>query len=308
MFTIIRAISGALLIQFATTAYLREAGRIVGFSSIAYNSVFSPRRHEVAIVVGMLTSVAIVSAILPHCIPPVPSSSISKTLVSGFLVGIGTYWGSGCTSSHMLCGLSRLKIRSFIATLIFSGSAIFVVNYFDMAPSCGDVSCSSFSTGEDEKDIGKIGVIVAAGFFISKARINLLFTGFKTGLLFGLGLLISSMANPSKPLGVLALLHPQKFDPSLSIIMLFAVLPNIIEWQLILRSEPRPKFEEKYDLPSNNSINFKFLLGCTIFGIGWGLQGVCPGTGILNSILSLEGASWMVAFLAGRSLVMIFEK
>lgn len=303
MFTLFQAGSGALLIQFATTAYLSEAGKTVGFSSIAYNAVMNPKPYEVTIVAGMLASVAFISIVLPEYIPPAPPSSLARSVISGLLVGIGTYWGSGCTSGHMLCGLSRLRLRSLVATIVFSASAMFMVNYFDLAPSCGDVPCSSFPSVEDENDRWKVGAIVAVGLFVSKARINALFTGFKVGLLFGLGLLISGMANPSKPLGFLALFDPEKFDPSLSMIILFAVLPNIIEWQLILRSEPKPKFEDEYDLPSSNSISPKFLLGCAIFGIGWGLQGVCPGPGILNSVLSWKGASWMAAFYEGRSLV-----
>jgi hypothetical protein len=100
------------------------------------------------------------------------------------------------------------------------------------------------------------------------------------GFIFGLGLLISGMADPAKVLNFLDLAGT--FDPSLIFVMLGAVVVTFAGYRLVLR-RPRPLLAERFFLPTLKEIDARVILGPAIFGIGWGLSGFCPGPAITRS-------------------------
>jgi uncharacterized protein len=117
---------------------------------------------------------------------------------------------------------------------------------------------------------------------------------FLVGLIFGLGLLISGMANPAKVQNFLDLAG--SFDPSLIFVMASALLVTFIGYRLVLARE-RPVLAERFYLPSGNIIDGRF------FGIGWGLSGFCPGPAIVSLPLLAKGTLIFVpAMLAGIGL------
>jgi uncharacterized protein len=120
---------------------------------------------------------------------------------------------------------------------------------------------------------------------------------FLAGLIFGLGLLISGMANPAKVQNFLDLAGT--FDPSLIFVMAGAVVVTLIGYRLVLRGE-RPILAERFHLPAASIIDGQLILGAVLFGIGWGLSGFCPGPAIVSLPLLAKGTLIFVpAMLAG---------
>jgi len=117
------------------------------------------------------------------------------------------------------------------------------------------------------------------------------------GLIFGLGLLISGMANPAKVQNFLDLAGT--FDPSLIFVMAGAVMVTFASYRLVLR-RPRPVLAERFYLPTAKDIDARLIGGAALFGIGWGLSGFCPGPAIVSLPLLATGTLVFVpAMLAG---------
>jgi uncharacterized membrane protein YedE/YeeE len=106
------------------------------------------------------------------------------------------------------------------------------------------------------------------------------------GLIFGLGLLISGMANPAKVQNFLDLAG--SFDPSLIFVMGGAVVVTFLGYRLAFR-RPRPVLAERFSLPTANEVEARMVLGSALFGIGWGLSGFCPGPAITSLPLLAKG-------------------
>jgi uncharacterized protein len=126
------------------------------------------------------------------------------------------------------------------------------------------------------------------------------------GLIFGLGLLISGMANPAK---VQNFLDPAgTFDPSLIFVMLGAIVVTFAGYRLVLR-RPRPILAERFFLPTLKEIDAKMIVGPAIFGVGWGLSGFCPGPAITSLPLLAKGTLVFVpAMLAGIGLARLLVR
>jgi len=121
--------------------------------------------------------------------------------------------------------------------------------------------------------------------------------GFLAGLLFGLGLLISGMANPAKVQNFLDLAG--SFDPSLLFVMLGAVATTFLGYRFILRW-PRPMLSARFFVPSTRNVDLHLILGAALFGIGWGLSGFCPGPAITSvPLLAIGTLVFVPAMLVG---------
>lgn len=94
------------------------------------------------------------------------------------------------------------------------------------------------------------------------------------GLLFGLGLIISGMVNPAKVLGFLDIFGA--WDPSLAFVMGGAVVITFIGYRWIGQAG-KPWFDVKFRFPTATDIDAQLVAGAVLFGIGWGLVGLCPG-------------------------------
>ena len=98
-----------------------------------------------------------------------------------------------------------------------------------------------------------------------------------SGLIFGFGLVVSSMINPAKIVGFLDITG--NWDPSLAFVMGGAVFVTALTFRLILK-RPKPIFTNIFELPSKVSLDGKLITGAAIFGIGWAMSGLCPGPAI----------------------------
>ena len=99
------------------------------------------------------------------------------------------------------------------------------------------------------------------------------------GLVFGLGLAIAEMINPAKILAFLDIAG--NWDPSLALVMAAAAGIAYLGTRLTL-AEGKPLYADDFVLPENTKIDARLLIGAAIFGIGWGIGGLCPGPGIAS--------------------------
>ena len=128
-FTPIEAFLGGLIIGVSVVLFYIANGRIAGISGIVNNSIFSNvnRFDNILFVIGLVIGPMLYKIIINPEINFNISNSIPLLIAAGFLVGVGTKIGSGCTSGHGICGISRFSKRSIVATLIFMISAILTV-------------------------------------------------------------------------------------------------------------------------------------------------------------------------------------
>jgi len=98
-----------------------------------------------------------------------------------------------------------------------------------------------------------------------------------SGIIFGLGLTISGMLNPQKVLGFLNIFDA--WDPSLIFVMIGAIL-IFSPLHFIFKRKSRPFFAQSFIISSKKDIDKSLILGAILFGIGWGLVGLCPGPAI----------------------------
>jgi uncharacterized membrane protein YedE/YeeE len=222
----------------------------------------------------------------------------------------------------MLCGISRFSPRSFLATGIFFTAAI--ITFHSMNPSLSTSICPSDapcyhpapSLLLKSKSLFLLLCLSALSLetipcvlsvYASKKAASKI-TYLLTGYIFGLGLLVSGMATPAKVQAFFAFsLFPfdiTRWDPSLTLVVLFGILPNMaqIQWRRFAKA---PKLADVFSLPTKtmSDVDAKFVLGAVAFGVAWGATGVCPGPAILRAVgQPLWGLLWLPGFWIGGLL------
>jgi uncharacterized protein len=121
------------------------------------------------------------------------------------------------------------------------------------------------------------------------------------GLLLGVGLVVAGMTNPAKVIGFLDVTG--RWDPSLALVMVGAIGVHFVLLRLILR-RPRPLFASTFQKPERTAVDAPLILGAALFGVGWGLGGVCPGPGIVDSA---AGSGYALVFTVGMALGALAE-
>jgi uncharacterized membrane protein YedE/YeeE len=129
---------------------------------------------------------------------------------------------------------------------------------------------------------------------------------FAIGLIFGIGLLISGMNQPEKVLGFLDLFG--RWDPSLLFVMAGAVTIGAFGFALADR-RGTALFSDRISRAASSEIDARLVTGATIFGVGWGLSGVCPGPAIVNlGFASGPAIIFAAAMIAGMAAYEIVER
>ena len=227
----------------------------------------------------------------------------------------------------MLCGLPRLSGRSTVATATFFTVAL--ITHHVLHPSLytnecpGDVPCytpvlPSPTTAVKLTLLASSAILAArtVPHFITEA-VSLhadnvktssesqdaarTATDFFSGFLFALGLHISGMAHPAKVTSFLSFPVMHAWDPSLALVILFGVLPNLITIQRKGFVEP-PAFAKEFELPTTTikDVDAKFVAGAAVFGVAWGLTGTCPGPAVLRAFAQPAwGMMWLGGFWVG---------
>ena len=125
---------------------------------------------------------------------------------------------------------------------------------------------------------------------------------FAAGLVFGLGLVVSGMTNPAKVIGFLDLFGD--WDPSLALVMGAALAVTAIGYRLVWR-RARPLAGTGFQLPASRRLDARLAGGAALFGIGWGLLGLCPGPAVA-ALASGEGV--VLVFLLAMALGMALHR
>ncbi len=125
------------------------------------------------------------------------------------------------------------------------------------------------------------------------------------GTVFGLGLAISQMVNPAKVLGFLDIAG--NWDPSLAIVLAAALAVTSVSFRVVLR-RPGPLLAPAFDVPARTAIDTRLVAGAALFGLGWGLIGLCPGPAIASLAYGLEQPVYfVVAMMAGLGLARLIR-
>ena len=128
----------------------------------------------------------------------------------------------------------------------------------------------------------------------------LIFSAFAAGLLFGLGLIVSQMVNPAKVLAFLDLTG--SWDPSLAFVMIGAIAASGTGY-LFAKRRRGPILEARLEIPTRRDFDTRLMGGAALFGIGWGLLGLCPGPAV--AILSFglwQDFVFFASMLVGMAL------
>ncbi|KAH9818965.1 hypothetical protein DFH28DRAFT_957174 [Melampsora americana] len=321
---------GGAFLAAASSSLLYDYGRVFGCSGAIHSIITgSYQSNKLALVLGLTFGGSAIRIGLPFL-----ETSLSRTFfdssllshanhwqalsvlaVSGALVSAGSKIGSGCTSGHMLCGMARGSKRSWAS---HHGSKL--------AP------LAIFLLGSPYLLYHLLKLTVSSKRF-EFLRTSLL------GATFASGLALSGMTRPSVVLGFFDFFLPF-WDPSLLgvalaglgtnvLVYMTVVKPKVIKWtklkeeiskaddltidglrQSILAHVPNSCSQSEWQLPelSNTNIDRKLIGGSALFGIGWGLAGICPGPGLVSLgayPFSLGIWSWMVGFLVAGKLASI---
>jgi len=228
---------------------------------------------------------------------------------------------NGCTSGHGLTGLARLSFRSWFAVPTFMAAGV-------LAATLSGTATSLPPDGATDTDWALAVTVVAcvvallvciAGASILMRRINIacattaapVVAELFVGASFGCGLAISGMARPSKVAAFLDL-GSGRWDPSLALVMGGGLLVTFPFFQALQRlGVEGPVLGGTFELPTNTShVDLGFVLGAVVFGIGWGICGLCPGPVWVASgaAPSLEMATAVLGMLAGTASMVIADK
>ncbi len=113
-------------------------------------------------------------------------------------------------------------------------------------------------------------------------------TSLLAGVLFGIGMVISGMADPAKVIGFLDVAG--NWDPSLMFVMGGALMVFMPAYFFVIKSKQKPLNAEEFCLAKNKTIDNRLLGGAAIFGLGWGIAGICPGPVVSSLALGNSGA------------------
>jgi len=126
LLSVLSSLGGGLLIGAAAALLLLGSGLVAGVSGILEGAVLSREPWRISFLGGLLAGGAVLALLAPAALAPSPAS-LPVLGVAGFLVGVGTRLGGGCTSGHGVCGVSRLSTRSIVATATFIATAMITV-------------------------------------------------------------------------------------------------------------------------------------------------------------------------------------
>lgn len=141
------------------------------------------------------------------------------------------------------------------------------------------------------------GGLLMAGFFGAWRR---WLPPLLSGTLFGAGLTVGGMVDPQRVRGFLDVAG--NWDPTLAFVMGGAVLVMAIAWAM-QRRMARPIFADKFSLPNRRDLDGRLIGGSALFGIGWGVGGICPGPAIANfALVPAQTLPFVGAMIAGMAL------
>jgi len=326
---------GGLLLGVSVMFKTSVTGQVLGVSGSTRKLINAPNTASFAFILGLVLAGIIMSRTYGgfEPIPPVNRSNEQlvrvylRFVLGGICVGFGTALGNGCTSGHGLTGLARLSIRSWFA----------VPNFMFWAALVGTLSGSlSEMPTNAATELSAPGWQTAMAVSFVSIAVLLLILGaailakpltrfadkpdildhlkavaeFFSGSSFGLGLAISTMARPSKVAGFLDIASGA-WDPSLAFVMGGALCVTFPFFQILERKFTTPVLGGTFGLPPRMNLpDVELVAGTTLFGIGWGTCGMCPGPGwVAVGAWDGEGAiAMMLGMVCGTGLWVVQKR
>ncbi|KAK0483785.1 hypothetical protein IW261DRAFT_981105 [Armillaria novae-zelandiae] len=319
--TPLRSFLGGFGLSLPVHALLLLNGNVFGISGFFHRAV-KGNLEALAGVSGLFAG-GLVIGILEGSNKEVLGLEMRQVLLSGLLVGLGTKMSNGCTSGHMICGISRLSKRSFAATATFFSTAAVTARL--LHGSTLSVSNPSWdwnlgSAGKNLIALQAIPLMISVFlYFCNKPKpddaapkaTNILARRaayFNNGFNFALALSLSNLIDPIKVLTFLLLPIHSAFDPSLAFLAMGA-LPTSIILYAFFRGKQMPILGGSWAIPTGGKVDMKLLTGAALFGVGWGISGVCPGPGLVNFGRAITSGSdvrpltgWLSAVAVGGLL------
>lgn len=127
------------------------------------------------------------------------------------------------------------------------------------------------------------------------------------GTLFGGGLAVSGMIDPARVLGFLDIAG--RWDPTLALVMVGALCVSLPAFGWARRADSAPLCAASFDFPKRRDIDMRLLGGSAIFGLGWGLSGLCPGPAIAGLASGLAPiAAFAASMIAGMALYRLYDR
>ncbi|KAK2466773.1 hypothetical protein APHAL10511_001031 [Amanita phalloides] len=328
--TPVQSFLGGVGLALSVHLLMRLNGNVLGVSGFLHRAVKGDKEASSAILGIILGGVII--GLLERGRPLAAVTNFPHTLVAGFLVGLGTKLSNGCTSGHMLCGVSRLSLRSFVATITFFITAIATSNVTHRnLPAAQTFDWTLGEYGKSLLLIQAFLLVVILSFFLlapsgqeedtaapsrdetrplrqelsSPRRSFRYLAFFITSVEFALALRLSNLVDPVRVVSFLLLPHHPAFDPSLAFLAI-GVLPLTTLLYRYNRGPEKAHISGHWSIPKGGEIDAKLIIGAAVFGVGWAIAGICPGPGLVNSgraIVAGTGLAqtigWVVAVIAG---------
>ena len=327
----INSIIGGALMSLASTLHLYLNGKITGVSGAIFRCIsLSNFSYNFAFITGMIFTSSFIKNFFDPMTPPIssdspaimesPSKFISDLslfgfIIAGFLVGFGAKMANGCTSGHGVCGLPRKSKRSFVAIFLFMIFGILTATIRYHIPFLTP-SSKNYEVWESPTinfiififSLGSLGFnLLSSCKSGEKDKFRDILVSFGVGCLFCYGLIKSGMLQRHVVIGFLTL--SKVWNYQLSFVLGTAVGINYFTFNFILKNMSRPKFKGSFDLPTNTKVDKKLCLGSAIFGIGWGLGGICPGPAVIAFYLYCpQSLVFFVSLAIGMLLESKYDK
>lgn len=316
---------GGCMLGLSSSLFLLLTGQITGLSGIAEGLVSSKGEDwHGSYVLGLCLSGTTMSLLFKDRSNFDDYTSMLSTemiVVAGLLTGFGTRLGSGCTSGHGLCGLPRRSLRSLVAVATFmSTGAItaYICNLPAVRPSLISPHTGTLPRHQYLQPGTSIAVIaMIAGRYLNlfdaisskdpsqgkamRSSLSVHAASLLCGFSFGVGLIVSGMCSPNRVIRFLDFSSSEGWDPTLISVLMSGVLINSVSFHVFKYwSKLQVVCEPRRDLGAslhmglvrpNLEINWRLLLGSALFGVGWGIAGICPGPGLVSLGALSEGAT-----------------
>lgn len=270
----------------------------------------------------------------------IPIVSPLGFILGGFLTGFGTRLGNGCTTGHGICGLARLNTRSLAAVLSFMATGVFAATGCSTTCPLHPYLRTSYESvakhlpTETTIGIGTVIASLAAGAalpgFLRQAphdkateaekdehenNKRKIIPAIFSASFFSLGLVISKMTISSKIYGFLNVkgIKDGTWDPTLACVMGGGLVVSFISYQWVKGHNAfknsnalecplsQKKTNGKFSVPTNKTIDNKLVIGEALFGLGWGMAGLCPGPAMFLACAGYPNVllRWWPSFFVG---------
>lgn len=294
-------IGGALIGLSALVAYQAD-GKIIGISGIVGPFLKSVMKCDLASQLWkfVFTLGLILGGLInyffnaPFAFPGPAPFTMARYVVAGFAIGVGTRFQRGCTSGHGICGLPRFSKRSWFAVpsfMLFAGLAVYLIRHTMQIGALEKTGIAPLEWPPSwEFPLCAVGAsLLLAVLSFAPLGAHRVVCPLAAGIIFGLGLGVSGMTSQGKVLNFLDVAG--YWDPSLAFVMGCGIMVSFPAFYMAEAEDAKPRCVESFEKPSKTGDYGTLAVGAVLFGIGWGLVGICPGPGLAGFVPYLLSSS-----------------